>query len=187
MSNWTTLDKNNDYEVCAETGEIRNKKTERILRGTPDYDGYIIINLKGHKYKLHKLLAEQFLPNPQNYTEVNHINTVVTDNRIANLEWSSRSHNQKNRNSNKNVTYEFIEENDLPDDMQAVEKYGDHEINNVFYSQSLDKFIYFNESRWRFMHVCFNKTKTFPYVECMDVNGKRVAIGINKFKQTLQN
>ena len=173
MASWITLDKHPGYEACAETGEIRNKTTKRILHGSPDYDGYILITFKGKTFRKHKVLAEQFLPNPNNYVEVNHINTIVTDNRISNLEWSSRSHNQKNRNSNKNVVYEFIEEDNLPNDKIPVEHYGYHTISNVYYSPSLDKFIYFNECRWRFMHVCNNKAKTFPYVQCVDNDGKR--------------
>ena len=141
MDTWTSLNSHPGYEACAETGEIRNASTHRILKGTPDYDGYIIMNFKGVKCKKHKVLAEQFLPNPNNFTEVNHINTIVTDNRVANLEWCSRSHNQKNLNSNRNVTYEFINEADLPSDKVAIEQYGNHMIRNVYYSPSLDKFI----------------------------------------------
>ena len=46
-----------------------------------------------NKVYVHRLVAETFLPNPHNLTDVNHINGDKTDNRVCNLEWISREDN----------------------------------------------------------------------------------------------
>lgn len=78
----------------------------------PQYrNGYLRIGLSGSKYlmcSVHRLVAEAFLPNPDNKPHINHINTVRDDNRVwinedgsidydkSNLEWCTRMENNNN-------------------------------------------------------------------------------------------
>lgn len=59
--------------------------------------GYYIVSLskkgKTTKKYIHRLIAEAFIPNPNNYPCINHKNENKLDNRIANLEWCTDSYN----------------------------------------------------------------------------------------------
>ena len=46
-------------------------------------------------FSVHRLVATVFIPNPKEKEDINHINGDKTDNRVVNLEWATKSENQK--------------------------------------------------------------------------------------------
>ena len=81
-------------------GKVISKKFKepRIMKTWKQHGGgYENIKLckenKTYHFLIHRLVAEAFIPNPNNYPEVNHINRDTTDNRVENLEWCSRKMN----------------------------------------------------------------------------------------------
>lgn len=88
--------KDSNYEVST-LGNIRNKKTGRILKQCNDKAKYKRVSIyvkKKHITKtIHRMVAETFIPNPDNLPEVDHINNIRDDNRVENLQWCTGEYN----------------------------------------------------------------------------------------------
>ena len=73
------------------------KKREKILKPALNTYGYPTVSLSKNKLRknktIHRLVAENFIPNPNNYSQVNHKDGVKTNNKINNLEWVTGSEN----------------------------------------------------------------------------------------------
>ena len=76
---------------------IGRKCGGRILKPINNRRGYLrVILWKNGKYKtnfIHRLVAEAFVPNPDNLPQVNHLDEVKTNNELSNLEWCDSKHN----------------------------------------------------------------------------------------------
>lgn len=87
---------NNKYEV-SNRGRIRNAKTKRLLKLSPSKRGYLVFScLIEGKHKLvnvHRCVAIEFIPNPNNLSQVNHIDGDKTNADVSNLEWVSAQEN----------------------------------------------------------------------------------------------
>ena len=77
----------------------------RILKHS-ETNGYSRVTLcKGRLlsyFSVHRLVAEAFIPNPDNKPEIDHINTLRNDNRAVNLRWVTKIENARNPNTVKN-------------------------------------------------------------------------------------
>lgn len=177
------IDFENDYEILNEYPfTIRKKENSKIIDESDKGNGYIRIYLNGKQYLKHRLIAKQFLSNPENLSDVDHINHNRTDNHLSNLRWVNRSINQKNKSSNKGIHYRYVDE--ISDDCLVVDMYQTkteiHYFENYYYDVDSNIFYYDNDANYRILHINTTKSGT-KYVNLKDVKIKSVAVVINRF------
>ena len=78
-------------------GNVYRIKDDSIHYPKPNKNGYIYMKINHKSYRLHRLIAEAFIPNPDNLPEVDHINRNKLDNRVENLRWVTVKENANNR------------------------------------------------------------------------------------------
>lgn len=86
-------------------GRVFSKFRNRFLKGDITKHGYIqyalYINGKPMRYKAHRLVCLCFVPNPNNYPCINHIDGNKLNNNVDNLEWCTYYHNNKHARDTK--------------------------------------------------------------------------------------
>jgi hypothetical protein len=82
--------------IVSDLGDVRSMLTGRYLRTRTDRDGYMLVTLSGATRRVHRLVAEAFLPNPEGLPEVDHRNHDRSENSASNLRWASVSTNRRN-------------------------------------------------------------------------------------------
>jgi hypothetical protein len=105
MEEWKIISFCEEFSV-SNMGRVKYNINGRILKANNN-GGYLRISLKKKQPYIHKLVAEAFLPNLDNYTECDHINRDKTDNRVCNLRWINRSNNCRNKSKKENSTSKY--------------------------------------------------------------------------------
>jgi hypothetical protein len=177
-STWQTCVVNEAYEICSEYPyQVRNQETKNILK---EYlsNGYPSVNLRGKTHNKHCLIALQFIPNPDNQPQVDHINRIRTDNRIENLRWVSSSENNSNKASHHGHVYEYFDE--LPVPCQRFQYYKAHEFEA--YSIDADLNIYVHNFRKLSVLLMRHRDR---YYKLVDIEGKQVSVYLSQLEDYL--
>jgi len=111
-----------DFETYGinKLGEIKDYRTGKLLPCGKNPDGYrrcILVNPTTKKHFLvHRLVCIQFLPNPNNYKEVDHIDRNPENNQLTNLRWCDDFLNAQNKGTPKNnkLKHKYIRYENCP-------------------------------------------------------------------------
>ena len=110
MELWKQHPEHEKYEVST-YGNIRTMRGGKwyVKKPTLDANGYQLVSLGIGKRgcilkKLHRLVAETWIPNPDNLPTVDHLNRIKHDNRVENLRWADFTQQCVNRRLPKGIT-----------------------------------------------------------------------------------
>ena len=83
-----------DYTITR-NGEIINNRNGRKVKPQPNGKGYLRVSIGGKLKFVHRLVAEKYIPNPENKPQVNHKDGNKLNNSVDNLEWVTNMENRK--------------------------------------------------------------------------------------------
>lgn len=119
---WKTIEDYPNYMV-SNMGRVKainwnRENKEKEIKPYTTYKGYLRLRLckngKSKQFQIHRLVAQAFIPNPENKPYIDHINTDRTDNRAENLRWVTNKENCNNPISKKHYSNGNKNKNNIP-------------------------------------------------------------------------
>lgn len=99
LENWNTAIEGNGRYLVSDIGNVKSLITGKVLKPCILKSGYPAVNLSfgsgmsQKTFTIHRMVANAFIPNPENKRTVNHKNGNRKDNKLENLEWATYSEN----------------------------------------------------------------------------------------------
>jgi hypothetical protein len=139
---WVFIDGYKNYKI-SNLGNVMNTVTGKVLKGQNNGRGYLFVSLydENHKCKqimIHRLVANAFIPNPDNLPQVNHIDECKHNNCVENLEWITSVDNINHGTHNERVGLN----NPLRKPIYSVTEYGEV----VYFDSARDAVSYYAEN-----------------------------------------
>ena len=183
-----TLKYDNDFLIDSEyPHQIVYKYTKKPLTEyyQNDNDTHIVVQIKGKFVKKHRLIAQQFIenPDPTNLQYVEHIDNNKHNNAISNLRWITHNANMYNRNDFKKQPYEYL--NTMPENVIKITKIKDVEYSGYYFDRDSERILkqtLFNKGN---RIKIINPTKT--RIVLTDINGRSHTYSYNKLITEIKN
>lgn len=172
------------YEIYNEYPyNVRKCSTQDMIKESYNNCNYIQINLNGRCYTKHYIIANQWIPNPDNLRDVNHIDKNRSNNHINNLEWCSHSDNLKDRSSWKKKEIENIDS--LPPNAYHIEEYNGFTYNRYWFDKENMKLIIYTKGKYRIVNPSgYGNNKL---ITLTDSNGLHHTVSYKKFVNSVMN
>lgn len=142
---WILCAVDDDYEInTTYPHQIRRASDHRIATESVN-NGYVTVNL-GRPYLKHRVVAIQWIPNPNNLPEVDHINHNRSDNCVENLRWCTRTENLRDRRIYNCQPIEYI--SSMPKEQIKFNSYNGYTFDQYVYSFDHDRMISLETNRF---------------------------------------
>ena len=155
---------------CLSDGRLLKRTNGRTNKydftyGTMNKKGYMVTQCEGKQYRVHRLIADAFLPNPENKPTVDHIDRNRLNNRLSNLRWADLSE-QKN-NSSLVINRLQLGVRQSEDQEAYTDRWREYAQNNIY--------MYAEVRRWRKTHPEW-RTAHWKEVKqhCKECHGRRI-------------
>ena len=133
--------------------------------GTVNNKGYLVTQYEGKQYRVHRLIADAFLPNLENKTTVDHIDRNSLNNRVSNLRWADLSEQKNNSSLVINRLQLGVRQSEDPEDY--TDRWREYAQNNIY--------MYNEVRRWRNTHREWRAAHWKEVKQhCKECHGRRV-------------
>lgn len=173
-----SLDRLRPYKTSIFGDKFSSISRGKLLATKLAKTGYLEVSLCCNNilksYRIHRLVAEAFIHNPNNYPCINHKNEIKTDNRVENLEWCTVKYNTEEYYKSRTCIYQYDLEGNLIRIWNSITKAAEH----------------YNIDKTGIQHCCAKKLKTYynfiwTYSPLNNIDYEYRKSNFNKFKVAL--
>lgn len=161
------------YQVVTREGKNVSESINNV--------GYVQITIDGITTGKHRLVAIQWIPNPDKLPEVNHKDHDKLNNSVENLEWCTVSDNRRDRRRYCKQPIEYVDE--IPETAVELVEYKGFEYDRYWYDYDTERLIMHSRNRYHFVNI----TNTTNSVVILDSTGRQHTISMNKLRNEMTN